>query len=308
MKRCLILGGAGFIGSHITDAFIDMGYSVSVFDRPNISRHNLKQCIDLIDFIEGDFNNDNDLVSALEGIDVIIHLVSTTLPGPSNDNPMYDIDSNVIGTLKLLELIRKKDIKKFIFISSGGTVYGIPETLPIPESHPTNPICSYGIGKLMIEKYLILYNHLYGLNYAILRLGNPYGERQRVDALQGVITVFLGKILLGKPITVWGDGKVARDYFYIKDLKTLFPSLMQSDINAATYNIGSSKAYSINELLKIIEEVTGKGFKVDYTSNRKLDVPINCLDISRVNTELGWTPSTSISEGIFKTWNWLKSL
>jgi UDP-glucose 4-epimerase len=135
-------------------------------------------------------------------MDVIIHLIGTTLPEPSNDNPRYDVHTNVTATLKLLDKAREKGVKKIIFASSGGTVYGIPRALPIPETHPTDPICSYGITKLTVEKYLALYHHLYQLDYAILRLGNPFGERQRIINAQGAVAVFLGKIHQDQPITI----------------------------------------------------------------------------------------------------------
>jgi len=175
--RCLVLGGAGFMGSHIVDALVARNHRVRIFDLPNISTHNLHQSMDSVEILGGDFNNVNDISQALEDIDVVVHLVSTTLPGPSNENPVYDVESNVIGTLNLLKQAVEKRVKKIIFSSSGGTVYGIPRFVPIPETHETNPVCSYGITKLTIEKHLALFHHLHNLDYTVLRLANPYGER-----------------------------------------------------------------------------------------------------------------------------------
>ena len=304
--RCLILGGAGFIGSHISDALVDRGFSVRVFDRPNISKINLRRCFGSIKFIEGDFNNEKDVTKALRNIDIVIHLVSTTLPAPSNENPAYDVESNVIGSLKLLNLMIRQKVKKIIFASSGGTVYGIPEQIPIPESHPTNPICSYGISKLMIEKYLKLYNYLYGLEYAILRMGNPYGERQRTESVQGAVSVFLGRVLKKQPLNIWGDGAVARDYFYIGDLVAAFLRAIDSSQSTALYNIAGGHAFSLIEIVEQIKSITGKNIKVNFEKNRKLDVPINCLDIGLAKKELDWEPRVPIEEGISRTWQWLR--
>jgi UDP-glucose 4-epimerase len=145
--RCLVFGGAGFIGSHIVDALIARNHTVRIFDLPRINTLNLKRSIDSVEIFSGDFSNVNDISPALDDVDVVIHLVCTTLPGPSNENPAYDVESNVIGTLNLLKQAVAKGVRKIIFSSSGGTVYGIPQSVPIAETHATNPICSYGITK-----------------------------------------------------------------------------------------------------------------------------------------------------------------
>jgi UDP-glucose 4-epimerase len=304
--NCLILGGAGFIGSHLADALSARGHRVRVFDLPNISLRNLKGCIDRVAVVGGDFGNSLDLLPALEAMDVVVHLVGTTLPGPSNENPEYDVETNVVSTLRLLRMAVEAGVKKIVFASSGGTVYGIPRVIPIPESHPTNPICSYGITKLTIEKYLELYHRLHGLDYAVLRFGNPYGERQRIESVQGAIAVFLGKVGRDKEIAIWGDGSVARDYFYISDLVEAVVLVIESEIRSSVYNIGSGQAYSLNDLLAVIEGVTGKRPAVSYTQARTLDVPVNCLDITRARQELGWEPRVPLREGMARTWEWIQ--
>lgn len=301
------MGGAGFIGSHIVETLVSRGHAVRVFDLPNISTRNLEGCLDRVEMVGGDFSNIHDVSSALDDIDVVVHLVCTTLPGPSNENPVYDVESNVISTLNLLDRAVQKGVRKVIFPSSGGTVYGIPQVLPIPETHRTDPICSYGITKLAIEKYLALFNHLYGLDYVVLRVGNPYGERQRIDSVQGVIGVFLGKMLLGETITVWGDGSVARDYLYRDDLVSAFVRVIESDTPSRVYNIAGGRAHTLTEILSIIRDVTGEEPKVRFAPARGLDVPVSCLDIRRGEEELGWMPATALGEGIEKTWQWMKS-
>jgi UDP-glucose 4-epimerase len=304
--HCLVLGGVGFMGSHIVDALVARGHRVRIFDLPNISTFNLKQNIESVEILGGDFNNVNDISQALEDVDVVVHLVCTTLPGPSNENPAYDVESNVIGTLNLLKQAVGKGVKKIIFSSSGGTVYGIPHSVPIPETHETNPICSYGITKLAIEKYLALFHHLHKLNYTVLRLANPYGERQRINSVQGAVTVFLGETLLRQPITIWGDGSAARDYFYISDLVDAFMTVIESDPPSKIYNIAGGRARSLNDILSAIRKVTGLQPVVKYTPGRRLDVPVNCLDIQLAKKELGWQPKISWEEGIARTWEWLK--
>ncbi|MCE1166028.1 MAG: NAD-dependent epimerase/dehydratase family protein, partial [Bacteroidetes bacterium] len=215
--NCIIYGGGGFIGSHLAEELLANGYNVTVFDKLNFSKINIYDVAGNIDIIEGDFNNETELLSSLEGIDYVFHLVSSTLPASSNENPVYDVETNLVSTLRLLQDVNRKKVKKFIFISSGGTVYGLPETVPIKETHPRRPVCSYGIIKKTIEDYLSMYKYLYGLDYTVFRLSNPYGERQNPMYAQGVIPVFIKKFINNEKIVIWGDGEVKRDFIYIKD-------------------------------------------------------------------------------------------
>jgi UDP-glucose 4-epimerase len=220
---------------------------------------------------------------------------------------VYDIDTNLVASINLLQQAVRKGIKKIIFASSGGTVYGIPKSLPISETHQTNPICSYGISKLAIEKYMALFNYLHGLKYTILRIANPYGERQRIDNVQGSIAVFLGKALSDQIITIWGDGSIARDFVYIGDVVSSFVRVIENDVNSPVYNIAFGQAYTLKDILSITGQVTGRTLKVKFTSSRKLDVPVNCLDISLAKKELDWKPQVSLEEGISRFCNWLRN-
>jgi len=218
----LVLGGAGFIGSHVVDALLAAGHKVRILEHPQSNLDNLALVRQQVDLRLGDFADAAglpDLLDAvLDGVDLIIHLVSTVLPASSNLNPLYDIETNLKNTLILLEEAVKKGVKKIVFASSGGQVYGPAATLPITELNPTEPLSSYGIVKLATEKYLKLFYHLHELDYTILRIANPYGERQRISGAQGAIAVFLGHIRNRQSIEIWGDGSIARDYLYIADL------------------------------------------------------------------------------------------
>lgn len=299
--HCLIMGGAGFIGSHLVDALVSRGHQVRVFDSPDASMINLLGAISSIDFYGGNFLNEDDITKSLVGIDVVIHLISTTVPVTSNQNFAFDVDSNIVGTLRLLQLAKKTGAKKIVFASSGGTVYGSPTQIPTPETHSNDPICSYGITKLAIEKYLSLFHYLHGLDYSILRIANPYGERQNPNGGLGAVTNFIWKALHGEPIEIWGDGEVARDYLYISDLVSAFVNVIEAVPPSKVYNIGGGRAYTLNEVVASIERVIGRSVKVNYSESRKLDVAVSYLDIARARNELLWAPSVTLDKGIAKT-------
>jgi UDP-glucose 4-epimerase len=300
-----VLGGAGFIGSHVVDALIQEGYDVTVFDRPNIGLQNLNNSIGSVRFVQGDLCNPMDVEEVVKEKDIIFHFAGSTLPATSNQNPVYDVETNLVATIHLIETAVKYRVKKIIFASSGGTVYGIPKSLPIPETHPTDPICSYGITKLANEKYLSLFGHLHQLRYVVLRFGNPYGERQRLDNAQGVIPVFLGKLKKNQTIDIWGDGSVARDYFHISDLVSAVIKVTESKISGEIFNIAGGKVYTLLEILTVIEKVTGIKPRMRFLNKRRFDVPTNYLDITKARRLLDWKPIVSIEEGIQRTWHWV---
>ena len=302
--RCVVIGGGGFIGSNLSDALLVQGHDVTIFDR-GISRDldSLRQKGAILSI--GDFFNPEDVQRALVNQDVVFHLLSTTVPQTSNDDPAYDVETNVIGTIQLLELAKKAKIKKIIFTSSGGTVYGIPQEIPIKENHPTDPTCSYGITKLVIEKYLHLYWVLYGLDYCVLRIANAYGERQRSKTTQGVIPVFLERALQNKEISVWGDGSIIRDYIYVSDLSNAFLKVLAYSGENKVFNISSGQGHSLTDVIHVIESVTKRPLQVKYTDGRVFDVPVSVLDISLAKTYLNWTPTINLFEGVARMHNWL---
>ncbi len=304
-KKILVLGGNGFIGSHLVDALIENGYSVKLFDRPNTVFLGGINALN-VEMIYGDLNSEADIAAAVVGCDICFHLISTVVPASSNMDPIFDIETNLIGTVKLLNHAVKAGLKKIIFLSSGGTVYGVPTQLPIDENHPTNPLCSYGITKLAIEKYLHLYQQLYGLDYTVLRLANPFGERQRIHATQGAVAVFLGKALRNEKIEIWGDGSVVRDYIHISDVVTAMLSSMTYNGSERILNIGSGHGISLNEVLDGIELVTGNKVARCYTPQRAFDVPISVLAIDRAVNALNWKPDTTFITGLTHTIGYLE--
>jgi UDP-glucose 4-epimerase len=301
----LVVGGGGFIGTHLVERLSGDGYSVRVYDR---SPNRFRSAPSGVEYVEGDLGNHGLIREAVEGMEVVFHLVSTTLPKTSNDDPIYDVRSNLVDTIQLLEACVEAGVRKVVFSSSGGTVYGPPETVPIPEDHPTNPISSYGIVKLTIEKYLGLFHHLYGLDYTALRISNPYGPYQDPAGQQGAISVFLNRIRTGQPITIWGDGNVVRDYLYVSDLVDALELAAEVETSSKVFNIGHGHGASLNELLEMIAAVVGEWAVVEYLPGRPLDVPVSVLDIGRAESELGWSPRTELAEGIARTWGWILTL
>jgi UDP-glucose 4-epimerase len=299
--RCLVLGGGGFQGSHLSEALLKAGYAVRIFEKRNVCRDNIAHLMNRVDWCEGDYSDSSQLDEAVRGADYVFHLVSTTLPKHSNENMTYDISSNVIATLNLLEISRKREVKKIIFFSSGGTVYGVPNEIPIKEEHHTNPICSYGIHKLAIEKYLSLFHYLYGAEYAVLRISNPYGDRQGISGDQGAVAVFSHRALKNEPIEIWGDGSVVRDYLHISDVIRAAVAVLDYRGNHRIFNIGSGAGMSLNEVVSAIERSVGYPLRVQYKPARPLDVPVNILDISLARNVLGWRPEVSFADGLAMT-------
>jgi len=307
MASCLVLGGGGFIGSHLAEALLSAGHRVRLFERPHLMALTAPGIAARAETLTGDFLNYGDLARALSGIEVVFHLISTTLPKPSNDNPVYDVETNLVGSLRLLELCRAHRVRKVVFSSSGGTVYGVPASVPIAESHPTEPLCSYGIQKLAIEKYLQLEHALHGIDYCILRPSNPYGERQRTDVAQGAIAVFLERALRGEPIEIWGDGSVVRDYVFVDDVVDALHAAAVDESGERIFNIGSGEGRSVREVIAAIEARLGTRLTIAWKPARPVDVPVSILSNARARDALGWTPRTSFEEGVKRTIAWWRT-
>lgn len=305
--RVAVYGGGGFIGSAVTDRLLADGHVLRVLEREGVAPYRAFQPGERVEWLSGNFMHKQDVHGTLEGVDAVVHLVSTTLPKKSNEDPVFDVQSNVVGTLHLLESMVALGIPRIVFISSGGTVYGIPKYLPIDEGHPTDPQVSYGITKLAIEKYLLMYGRLHGIRPVILRVANPYGERQRVENAQGAVAAFIHYALSGQPIPVWGDGSVTRDFLHVDDVADAFARALIYTGPEAVFNISSGEGLSLNELIARIEAAIGSPVARKYLPARPFDVPASVLRNERAQRELDWQPRIGIDEGIARTLGWARN-
>lgn len=303
-SKILVLGGRGFLGRHLSEQLLREGASIRIFDRPGVSSAALEGDSRRVEVIQGDFVEGHGLAQALHGVDLVYHLVSTTVPSGSNANPVEDVNSNLIGTLRLLDMMRCSGVKRIVYASSGGTVYGNPQSLPVPEAHPLRPISSYGIVKVAVENYLHLQSELNGLTANILRISNPYGMYQNRVGAQGVIATFIRKMMNNEPIEIWGDGSVVRDYIYATDVARALLLAGQRP-QSGVFNIGSGTGHSINDVMQVIREQTGLHGEVRYLPGRRFDVQRTYLDIARARIELGWEPRYSLEEGCARYWQLL---
>lgn len=293
----LILGGTGLIGNALSKVLIEQGNKVRILSRRPMP-DTCNQMVGNVEWLEGEFSDKTILEEALKNIDIIFHLVSTVTPKTSNNDPIYDIKSNLVSSVEMLELLRSHKVKKIIFSSSGGGVYGEPQRLPISESDPVQPLSSYGIVKLAIEHYLYLYYQQYGLDYAVLRISNAYGSFFPELRDFGAVDVFLKKNLKQLPIEIWGDGEIIRDYVFVDDIVEAL--LLAQDYNGQEkiFNIGSGTGTSLNQLIQHIDKATGFKSSVRYLPARKVDVHANVLDISLARNNLKWAPKIDLSQGI----------
>ena len=293
MKKALVLGGQGFIGYNLVKKLLKENFEVKIFEKYINENKKLPNC----EYIQGDFQNIDIYPEIFEEVDVVFHLISTTTPNKDISKIQFDIETNLVPTVKLLTLACEKNVKKVIFTSSGGTIYGEHDETKIEENAPKFPICAYGINKLAIEKYFYMFHKLFGLNYSILRLSNPYGENH-FSKSQGAINVFIDKIKNNQEIEIWGDGTIARDYIHIDDVVNALYLSIENNDDEKIFNISSGEATSLNEILNLLKEVSKKDFKVVYKPSRSFDVKVNCLDNSLAKKVLLWEPKISLKDGI----------
>lgn len=306
-KKVLILGGTGFIGINLTYYLLEKSESeITIFGRNCLGNFTDLQNNKRIKIITGIFSPNYNYEELVDGHDVVYHLISTTVPSTSNCNISKEIVDNIESTTVLLDACIKNHVNKIIFISSGGTVYGITKELKISENMSTNPITSYGLQKLAIEKLLYLYEYIYGFDYRVIRLSNPYGPFQKVDGVQGVVSNFVYNALKQNELVVFGDGSVIRDYLYIDDAINAITKIADSKSKDKIYNVGSGQGLSINDIISNIEQVFGYKVRVTYKKGRKVDVPVNILDISRYESEFGKISYVGFQEGIRRTSEFLR--
>lgn len=299
----LILGAAGFIGTNLTLRLMQERRKLFLFERAEaVFASKVQRAIKqgAVYQVSGSFleNIWQDKLSLLREVDTVYHLISTTCPTNSNRNTAMEIEENMVSTIRFLDACVEAEVPKVVFLSSGGTVYGKEHTGVCREEEEAFPITAYGVQKLGIEKILYLYQHMYGLDYRIVRLSNPYGPYQRPDGVQGAVTTFTWRALHDKPIEVYGDGSVVRDYIYIEDAIDGILRIAERRGSFRLYNLGSGTGHSLKEVLQVITGVTDKTPQVIYKSNRSVDVPINILDISRFRQDFGCFEPIGLEEGI----------
>jgi UDP-glucose 4-epimerase len=292
---CVVLGGTGLLGKCLSRRLAEAGWSVRSVSRSGLPAGPREEWWGHVEWLSAAIGTDL-CASALRGADVVFHLASTTVPSASNI--AYDIESNVLASIRTLEAAASLNIPRLVFASSGGTIYGVAERIPILETHPTNPICSYGIHKLAVEKYLHLFRSRKRLDSICLRIANHYGEEQDLSKPLGAVAHFAARAAKGLPIEIWGDGSVTRDYVHVDDVADAF-------IRAASYrgretlmNVGTGRGVSLNQLVQFIQKGLASPVAVDYKPARSFDVAENVLDIQRARHELGWEPKVSLESGI----------
>ena len=306
--KVLVLGGDGFLGSHFVDQAVSFGHEVTVFDRfhDQLSK-NLEQQRGNVRFISGDFANRNDLLTVLEGQDIVYHFICATNPSESWNDPFVEIDENLRNSVKFFELAISKGVRKIVFPSSGGTVYGA-QWKAADENAVPMPLSPYGITKLATEHFLHYFHKHSRLNADIYRVGNPYGPRQPLHRPQGVIAIWIRDILRGSEIQVYGDESTLRDYIYIKDVAYLMTHSLHSLDSSDVYNIGTGVGTSIIRLLEIFQKVVDLPFRYHVHKRRSLDNPSIVLDSSKLRAQFDGFKFEKIEDKLLETWNYFKSL
>jgi UDP-glucose 4-epimerase len=298
--RILVTGGAGFIGSHIVDRYIAEKHTVCVVD--NLSKGRRKNVNPKAEFYEVDICNRIALedVFEKERPEVVNHHAAQVDVRFSVRDPVFDAQTNIVGSLNILELAVRYGARRIIYASSGGAVYGEPKVLPAVEESLINPMSPYGASKHAVEHYINLYGLNYGLEYVILRYGNVFGPRQDPFGEAGVVAIFANLILKGESPTVFGDGEQTRDFVFVGDVADA-NLLALTKGTGQVLNIGSGKETSVNRIFSELAAIIGFEGKPRYESSRVGEVKRIFLDISRAKSVLGWLPRTSISDGLRET-------
>ena len=305
MAKILVTGGAGFIGSHVVDLFIDQGYEVVIVD--DLSTGRASNLNPAAKFYQVDIRSPQlrDVFEA-EKPDYVSHHAAQMDVRRSVAQPLFDADINILGSINLLEIAKEFQIKRFIYISTGGAVYGEPETLPCDESHPINPICQYGASKHTVEHYLYMYYVNYDLKYTVLRYPNVFGPRQDPHGEAGVVAIFTGRMLAGESVTINGDGEQTRDFVYVGDCAQANLLAVTIDHEPGIYNLGWGRPTSINEICSVLVDITDYSLPVQYGPAKVGETRHIYLDASKAKKDLGWLPTVTLEEGLEKTVGYFK--
>jgi UDP-glucose 4-epimerase len=298
-EKVLVTGGAGFIGSNVVDLLLSHGYDVAVVD--DLSTGHRRNVNPRARFYELDIRSPALAdVFEQERPDYVNHHAAQMNVRRSVADPSYDAEVNVLGSLNLIECAVRFEVKKLIYISSGGAVYGEPEYLPCDEVHPVNPICQYGVSKHVVEHYLYLYRRNYGLDYAVLRYPNVYGPRQDPFGEAGVVAIFTGQMLDGEPVTINGSGEQVRDFVYVQDC-AIANLLAMRNGEGQIYNLGLGIGTSVNEIFAHLKEITGYVREARHGPPKLGETFRIYLDAGKARRELGWEPTTDLGEGLQRT-------
>lgn len=308
--RVLITGGAGFIGSHVADLFIAEGYSVEVLDDLSTgSSSNVPEAAPL--HKTSVTSKDAAKIIAEGNFDVIVHLAAQIDVRKSVADPLFDADTNIVGTLNILEAIRASGRKtRVAFTSTGGAIYGDLNTPPNLENYPKEPESPYAISKLAAEYYLAYYGRLHVFEHVSLRFGNVYGPRQDPHGEAGVVAIFCNRIIEGKPLTIFGDGLQTRDYVYVGDVaRAVFLGATRDlpapgRVDARAFNVGTGIGTSVVELARLLQEAAGSSVGVEFAPKRPGEQQESFLDASKAREVLGWQPQVSLTEGLTETFAW----
>ena len=306
MSACLVVGGGGFVGSHLVRLLAGRGRRLIVAGRSPRARFPLP---DNVRYVQLDPNNLSALQVLMDECDEIIDLAYSTVPKTSFEDPVFDVLSNLPFNVALIKMASERPMRKVVFVSSGGTVYGNPGYLPIDESHPTNPVSPYGITKLSIEKYGLMYSRLRELPFVAVRPGNPYGPDQIGGQGQGFVATALFAALAGKSIKIFGDRGTIRDYIYIDDLVSGIAAALDSGEPGEVYNIGTGLGLDNRTVLDhigVLAKSEGRELDIQIEPPRPFDVAANVLSSARLTYRSGWRPATNFDEGLAQTWAWAK--
>ncbi len=302
-----IIGGAGFIGTNLVKCISKENPKIRIVDGDESYFQNIRDLgVRNVEFLVSKFYKDAEFERLVSGCDVVYHMGSTNIPGTSDEEIVGLFEDNVIASARLIEACVRQDVKRVIFISSGGAVYGNSDQYPIQEISETLPISLYGVEKLTIEKFLHLYNYRFGLDYRIIRLSNPYGPFQRPNGRLGVVNTLIYKALTGESVQIYGDGSVVRDYIYIDDAISAIVNVASGNDKEKVYNVGSGTGYSTNEIISNIEKVLEMKLTVNYGAERASDVRKTILNVDRYRKEYGEIVHVGLEEGIFRTAQFMK--
>ena len=304
MSKILVTGGAGFIASHLTDKLIEKGHNVVVID--NLSTGKKENLNPKAKFYEADIcNSEIAQIFQEEKPEIVFHFAAQIDVRKSVKDPIQDAEVNILGSLNLLQNCQKAGVKKFIFASSGGAIYGDTDVIPTPETHTENPESPYGICKLTIEKYLHFYKETFGLNYTALRFANIYGPRQNSKGEAGVIAVFCDKMLKNQEVVINGDGEQTRDFVFVDDVINAALLSMEQE-KSDMYNIGAGEETNINDIFRKIKELTGSNCEEAHAPTKAGEQKRSCLDNSRAKQGLNWESKYNLERGLEKTIKWFK--